>query len=680
MAFSPGNPYAIGGALADARGSSFVGREEIFEFVQSAMASTHRVPILLFGQRRIGKSSVLRQLPRFLPEDYLCVNFDLQGKGSMELDQVLFGLARAITEQLELPKPTREQTTETTFADEFLSPLLVSRGLRARQIVLLFDEFDVVDERIATTQIAATRFIPYLGELSKRQPDIGYILVVGRKTEELSQELNSSILKDAVQKRIGRLSEKETARLIREPSQEYLRFPGEAVERIFELTAGHPYCTQVLCHAIWSRHFRNAPSGEVRIEEVDAALSDALELGMLGMNWIFDGMTNPVHRLFLSAMATITNPSKQNHVYLGGIEDVMRGRRISADRLQLDLAPRDLEKWDVIRRVEGGFGFAVPLVGLWIRRERPLEQLERDVRFANPRAYSYFDLARETHKQGDLDRAIGEYQSAVQENRTFLEALQGLATALAARRKPGDLAAAIETRERVLELEPNTPRAELLELLTDSMNAGETPVEQIATRFERIKELDRDKQFVTRAHRILLDRGYRAFGKGGAGDLKNAAVLLRSAEERAGAQAALAAFKRQRYLQIGIAIVGIGALLAIVFAENGWLIGLTSLQKLACAVVLGASVTSLFVAEAARFRSVLIALATGALISFVPFALWSPTTMGLKRYVFAGVMASFLTPIVPAFISGFVSAFKASYAKARNRKLAPPKSPEQPQS
>src|SRR5262245_36676180 len=207
----PDNPYAIGGALTDAKDSSFVGREDIFDFVRSALGSTHRFPILLYGQRRIGKSSILRRLPRFLPPDYVCVNFDLQGKGSMELDQVLFGLARAITEQLGLHKPTRDQTTEANFLSQFLSPLLASHGLRARQIVLLFDEFDVVDERNLNAKIAATSFIPYLGELFKQQSDIGYILVVGRKTEELSQELNASILKDAVQKRIGRLERDQAA-------------------------------------------------------------------------------------------------------------------------------------------------------------------------------------------------------------------------------------------------------------------------------------------------------------------------------------------------------------------------------------------------------------------------------------------------------------------------------------
>src|SRR5215212_9454893 len=99
------NPYVTGGALTDSGGLSFYGRDDIFTFIRSVLQSRRRQPILLYGQRRIGKSSVLRQLPNRLPADLVFVYFDLQGMGGMGLNQVLYGLSRAISDQLGIDRP-----------------------------------------------------------------------------------------------------------------------------------------------------------------------------------------------------------------------------------------------------------------------------------------------------------------------------------------------------------------------------------------------------------------------------------------------------------------------------------------------------------------------------------------------------------------------------------------------
>ena len=109
------NPFVVGGAISDPAGRGFSGREDIFSFVRSSLLVTRRAPILLFSQRRIGKSSILKQLPRHLPPDFACVYFDLQGKANMMLDQVLYGMGRAIADQVSIPRPEREEANEDRF-------------------------------------------------------------------------------------------------------------------------------------------------------------------------------------------------------------------------------------------------------------------------------------------------------------------------------------------------------------------------------------------------------------------------------------------------------------------------------------------------------------------------------------------------------------------------------------
>ena len=71
---------------------------------------------------------------------------------------------------------------------------------------------------------------------------------------------------------------------------------------------------------------------------------------------------------------------------------------LAVDSVELGRAPRDLERWDVVTRTSGGYRFAVPMIGVWIRRERSLDRLEREVRFINPRAHAYYELAVGAHR------------------------------------------------------------------------------------------------------------------------------------------------------------------------------------------------------------------------------------------------------------------------------------------
>ena len=303
------NPFAVGPAVGGATGRGFIGREDIFSFINSALASETRAPVLLYGQRRIGKSSILKQIPRHVPEGLVCIFFDLQGTASMKVSQVLYGLGIEIAQKTGAPKPSREECAEENFPT-FLSSVIAKAGGEQR-LVLLFDEFDVIDERAAGPEIAASRFIPYLAGLSGRFPGIGLVLVVGRKPEELSPAFLGALLKDSIVKPIGRLTEEQTMTLASDLSAGYLRFDTAALDRIYYLTRGHPFCAQALCNVIWNRAITVDRALPVRVtpEAVDAALPQALQLWSNGFNWVYDGMSTPAHRLLLSALADLSSTS-----------------------------------------------------------------------------------------------------------------------------------------------------------------------------------------------------------------------------------------------------------------------------------------------------------------------------------------------------------------------------------
>ena len=138
------NPYIAGNPIGD---DGFFGREDVLRDVLQVLHNPKENAIVLYGQRRIGKTSVLLQLERQLREtgDFDAVYFDLQDKAGLSLEKVLYELAQRIVFNLNLPALEPGQFSykvDDYFQNSFL-PLVIEHN--DKDLVLLFDEFDVLD-------------------------------------------------------------------------------------------------------------------------------------------------------------------------------------------------------------------------------------------------------------------------------------------------------------------------------------------------------------------------------------------------------------------------------------------------------------------------------------------------------------------------------------------------------
>jgi len=141
---SPENPYITGNPVG--KSTAFIGRTDILQAVLHVLRHPQDNAIILYGQRRIGKTSILQALEvDLLKEKHYCpVAFNLIDKAQASLDQVLQRLARQISQVLSIAPPHFEHEPKATF-HEWLSQVL---NQPSKQIlVLLFDEFDVLDEQ-----------------------------------------------------------------------------------------------------------------------------------------------------------------------------------------------------------------------------------------------------------------------------------------------------------------------------------------------------------------------------------------------------------------------------------------------------------------------------------------------------------------------------------------------------
>src|SRR5512136_465233 len=102
---TPINPYVAGNPVGDS--PAFIGRADVLREVVRVLRRPQDNAIVLYGQRRIGKTSILQHLAAQLPKEgpYRPVYFDLQDKAAWPLGRVLQDWARAIAHTLGQPDP-----------------------------------------------------------------------------------------------------------------------------------------------------------------------------------------------------------------------------------------------------------------------------------------------------------------------------------------------------------------------------------------------------------------------------------------------------------------------------------------------------------------------------------------------------------------------------------------------
>ena len=182
------NPYIAGAPVTETR--MFFGREDIFEWIQNSLTGRYTDHILVIhGQRRVGKTSVLKQLHNRLPKKYIPVFFDLQGRTHTTLDRFLWWLARETVRVLkqdrniEVPVSKREDfARDPEFFENIFLPNL-RPVLNEHSLLYTFDEFDNLEEGEVKKELARP-LIDYLRRLMGRK-EMSFIFSIGSSGRKL---------------------------------------------------------------------------------------------------------------------------------------------------------------------------------------------------------------------------------------------------------------------------------------------------------------------------------------------------------------------------------------------------------------------------------------------------------------------------------------------------------------
>lgn len=374
------NPFRYGDLALD---EAFTDRERELDELKSDMRNGQNV--VIFAPRRFGKSSLVwRASQELIGAGELAVaQVDLMATPSKE--KLAEKLAKSVYEDIASNfTKVREKTIEVfrglrvtpvitvnpadgsfSFSfeasqraadiDETLERLFdlpgqlaAERGVRAALVIDEFQEILDIDSRLPALMRA----------VFQQQPEVAHIYLGSKRSmmERIFNDANEPFWRAAKQAELGTIDAGAFADFIRSRFDETDRAVEPAViERVLEITGGHPYGTQELCYFLWEETWEGWRAGE---REFDAALAGVLRSENAHFSRIWDKAAKG-QRLVLQALAR--DPEQPIS------EAYRRGNLLPSDATTRK-ALRTLVDDELVAREKRGYRIAEPFLAEWIER------------------------------------------------------------------------------------------------------------------------------------------------------------------------------------------------------------------------------------------------------------------------------------------------------------------------
>ncbi len=381
------NPYSTGTPVQDS--IMFYGRDDDVAALRHNLADTAaKTVMLLYGQRRMGKTTLLLHLVRTdVLREHIPVFIDMQRESynisvNKFLHNVAYYIAQAINNKgYTMPLPEiKDYAVDPTFVfDIFLDH--VETRLHAQRVIILIDEFEMLEDQIKKGNLKP-EFLDYLRSIMQHHHLISFLLAGTHQLEQLTQANWSVFFNIARQYRLSKLSQRGAEDLIKKPVANHLEYGLFTVEKIRSLTADQPYLIHLLCRALVDL-CNEQRKVYVTINDVNAARREAMQTCASHFDWLWKHLTFDEQRL----LAVISELSKEEGRWLfySEIEERYRYHHFSYERKSLYDWIKLLRVADIVEIAsEDAVGASLTderlripagLMRMWLLREKPLRLL-----------------------------------------------------------------------------------------------------------------------------------------------------------------------------------------------------------------------------------------------------------------------------------------------------------------
>jgi hypothetical protein len=278
------NPFVFGAPVRETEHNVFSGRRDIVQQIEASILGTVQAPtLLLYGPRRMGKTSVLNQLSRLLGPDFAPAIVDCQNPAVTGSPSTLLRhLSRALSASLQRRRVTVDPLTP---ADLEREPFDAFDGWLDRveqdtpasmRALLCLDEY----ERLQTAVDAGwgTQFLDAVRHTLQHRPRIVLLFSGAHTFAELGPAWTDRFI-SARRVRVSFLRREDVEVLLTRPIPEFdLTYADGALDAIWTTAAGQPFLTQAVAFEL-VQLVNEQQRRVATVEDVKEAISRALSSG-----------------------------------------------------------------------------------------------------------------------------------------------------------------------------------------------------------------------------------------------------------------------------------------------------------------------------------------------------------------------------------------------------------------
>ncbi|MEH2005509.1 ATP-binding protein [Nostoc sp.] len=369
------NPYVVGNPVI---GHLFVGREDILRRLEELWMVREQCPsVVIYGHRRMGKSSILRNLSVRLGLQTIIVDLNMQRVGLVRnTEELLYNLALSLYDSL--PKLAKEQLPEPdesrfltqnpyTAFDRFLKQLNEVRA--EKRFIVAIDEFELIEQLIEQNRLEPGLLDFWRGLI---QTYSWFVMAfAGLHTlKEMTQNYWNPLFGSVMAIPVSFLSPKAATQLIVQPSPDFnIDYHQDAVERIIKLTNGQPYLIQLVGHTLVTclnrQTFEEGIERERRftVADVEAIINtpEFYRDGNAYFNGIWVQAENSEPREQIAVLKVLIYTSLS-------LTDIVN--QTNLDLSQVQAALETLQRHDVIKQENGQYAYTVELMRRWVAQRR----------------------------------------------------------------------------------------------------------------------------------------------------------------------------------------------------------------------------------------------------------------------------------------------------------------------
>lgn len=366
------NPYVVGRPLRG--GDVFIGRDATFDRIAASLAGANQDNVVfLMGQRRMGKTSILRQLGEKLGPNYVPVLVDLQGVLGRGEAAFLREIAGAICDGLETLGVAVEEPPAASFGEDagrffrhrFLRP--ISRLLGDKRLLLAFDEFEVLSERIASGELS-DRILTYFRSLMQHEQNVSFLFAGTHRLDQLTGDYWGALFNLAIYLEIGHLSAGEVEELFLRPTRGVFEIDPLALDKAARATGGHPHFCQLVARELVE--LRNEDLLHyVTIQDLNRVIQRVVRKGQLHIAYLWEEATL-AERLLLLAVAELL--ANDGGATMMAARSLIHEHFKNAPELDLGGALSSLLRKELLEEENGRLELRIQLLQHWMEQNRSL--------------------------------------------------------------------------------------------------------------------------------------------------------------------------------------------------------------------------------------------------------------------------------------------------------------------